>query len=521
MIQQIDIILSPVDAQKKDNYPDYASKALKINKNKISFIKLVKQSVDARQRDIKIQLRFVVVIDEPDYKPEKIIFEPENVTNNKEVVIIGAGPAGLFAALRLVELGLKPIIFERGNDVHQRKRDIAEMYKNNKINTDSNYCYGEGGAGTFSDGKLYTRSSKRGNINRILELFYLHGADENILYEAHPHIGSDKLPKVIENIRKRIIGAGGIFHFNTLVKNLIIVNGRITGLKLNDNSIFNTNNIILSTGHSARDVYKMLAANNILLEPKDFAMGVRIENPQEIINKIQYHNYPDIELLSSATYNIVQQVNGRGVYSFCMCPGGFIVPASASDNELVVNGMSASKRNSGFANSGFVTEIKTEDLNKFKKFGIFAGLELQSHLEQLAFKNGGGGLIAPAQRIVDFIKKQKSNNLPQSSYIPGVHSSEMHNWLPEFISESISKALQNYSRQTKGFINENSVMVGVESRTSSPIRIPRIRETFEHIQIKGLFPCGEGAGYAGGIVSSAMDGMNVAESITKMLISPF
>jgi len=517
MLKQIDITLSPVDAQKTDNYTEYASKILKISKNRISYIKLVKHSIDARQRDIKVQLRFVIVIDEPNYKPEKIIFEPKNVTNSKEVAIIGAGPAGLFAALRLIELRLKPIIFERGQDIHQRKRDIATMYKNNKININSNYCYGEGGAGTFSDGKLYTRSSKRGNVNRILELFYLHGANENILYEAHPHIGSDKLPKVIENIRNRIIEHGGIFHFNTQVVDIIIVNGKINGLKLNNGTIFKTTNLVLSSGHSAKDVYKMLASKNILLAAKDFAMGVRIENPQEIINKIQYHNYSKIELLPAAIYNIVQHVNGKGVYSFCMCPGGVIIPASTSDNEIVVNGMSASKRNSGFTNSGFVTEIKNEDLTEFKKFGVFAGLEFQSHLEQLAFNNGGGGLIAPAQRIIDFIKKKKSYDLPKSSYIPGISSSEIHNWLPKFMSENISKALQMYGQREKDFINENAIMIGVESRTSSPIRIPRNRETFEHVEINGLYPCGEGAGYAGGIVSSAIDGMNVAESIAKKI----
>ncbi|MBI5540165.1 MAG: NAD(P)/FAD-dependent oxidoreductase [Bacteroidia bacterium] len=516
MIQQVDLVLSPSDASKSDSYSDYVAKKLKINKSQISFIRLEKRSVDARQRDIKVQLRFVVVIDEPGYSPEKILFNQQIVENAKEVAIVGAGPAGLFAALQLIELGLKPVIFERGKDVYDRKRDIATMYRNNEINAESNYCYGEGGAGTFSDGKLYTRASKRGNVNRILELFYLHGADENILYEAHPHIGSDKLPKVIENIRKRIIEAGGEFHFNTQVKEILIKDGKVDGILLNNDSIFPVSDIILATGHSARDIYRMLFAKNILLESKGFAMGVRIEHPQNIIDNIQYHGFNRGELLPAASYSIVQQVSGRGVYSFCMCPGGFIVPAATAGGEIVVNGMSASKRNSPYANSGFVTEIKDDDLIEFKKFGVLAGLEFQSYFEQMAFYYGGGGIVAPAQRIIDFIQKKTSSDLPETSYTAGVKSSDMHNWIPKIISENLSKALQNYSQRAKGFLTENAIMVGVESRTSSPLRIPRNPETLEHIQIKGLYPCGEGAGYAGGIVSSAMDGMNVALKIANM-----
>ena len=516
MIQLAEIVLSPVDASKSEKHIDYISGQLKIAKSRISFFKIVKRSIDARQRDIKIRLQFSVVIDEPGFKPEKIIFQENDVRQAKEVHIIGTGPAGLFSALRLIELGFKPILFERGKDIHERKGDIATTYKNQIINPDSNYCYGEGGAGTFSDGKLYTRSSKRGNINRILELFFLHGANENILYEAHPHIGTDKLPGVIEKIRQRIIECGGEVHFNSCVCEILIENNEISGIKLRSGQIVKTSKVILASGHSARDVYRMLKNQNILLESKSFAMGVRLEHSQEIIDNIQYHGTPRGEYLPAASYNIVQQVNGRGVYSFCMCPGGVIVPASIAQGEIVVNGMSASKRNSPFANSGFVTEIREEDLIDFNKHGVMAGLEFQSWFEQLAYTKGGGGLIAPAQCLNDFISKKVSGNLPKSSYIPGVTSSEMHHWLPTFMSENISQGLKQAGQKMKGFLTNEAIMVGVESRTSSPIRIPRNKETLEHVQIKGLYPCGEGSGYAGGIVSSAMDGMNVAEKISLL-----
>ncbi len=516
MIKQVDLVLSPVDAARTNSHLGFITKKLKINKTQVSFFRLEKKSVDARQREIKVQLRFIVVVDEPGYSPAKILFNQQNISNAKEVAVIGAGPAGLFAALQLIELGLKPVLFERGKDVHERKRDIATIHKSQIINPESNYCYGEGGAGTFSDGKLYTRSSKRGNVNRILELFCLHGADENVLYEAHPHIGSDKLPKVIENIRLRIIEAGGVFNFNTRVKEIIVADKKVNGLLLSNGSVFSVNNVILATGHSARDVYRMLNAKDILIESKGFAMGVRIEHPQSVIDNIQYHGFSRGELLPAASYNIIQQVNGRGVYSFCMCPGGFIVPAATTQGETVVNGMSASKRNSPFANAGFVTEIRDEDLTEFKKFGVLAGLEFQSYFEQLAFHNGGGGLIAPAQRIIDFILKRTSSSLPETSYISGIVPSDMHKWMPKIIGDNIGNALQMYSQRTKGFLSENAIMVGVESRTSSPIRIPRNPDTFEHVEIKGLYPCGEGAGYAGGIVSSAMDGMNVAIKIAMI-----
>lgn len=513
MIQLVELVLSPAEASQSGKHLEFASKVLGISKSRISFFRLVKRSVDARQKEIKINLKFSVVIDEPDYKQESIEYFAKNVKESPEVHIIGAGPAGLFAALRLIELGLKPIVFERGKDVHERKRDIANQYKENEINPDSNYCYGEGGAGTFSDGKLYTRASKRGNINRVLELFFLHGANENVLYEAHPHIGTDKLPSIIEKIRQRIIDSGGQVLFNTQIIEIITENNQISGVKLKDGQIVKIKLLILASGHSARDVYRMMNDKQIALEAKGFAMGVRIEHPQQVIDRIQYHGTPSSEYLPAASYNLVQQINGRGVYSFCMCPGGFIVPASTAKGEMVVNGMSASKRNSPFANSGFVTEIREEDLIDFKKYGALAGLEFQASFEELAYKNGGGGLISPAQCLNDFTVQKASKILPKTSYIPGIISSEMHRWMPSFISNSLSSGLKYFGQRMKGFLTNDAIMVGVESRTSSPVRIPRDRETLEHIQIKGLYPCGEGSGYAGGIVSSAMDGMNVAEKI--------
>ncbi len=454
-------------------------------------------------------------------QPESIVypFRYQNVAGKKPVIIIGAGPAGLFAAMRLIELGFKPIIFERGKEVSERKKDIAQLNRNNGLSTESNYCFGEGGAGTFSDGKLFTRSRKKGDRSRILLNFHQHGAQDAILYEAYPHIGTDKLPEVIKNIRQTILKYGGEIHFETKVTELLIENNSIKGVKTkNGNEIF-AGAVILSTGHSARDVYEMLQKQNIALESKGFAMGVRVEHPQALIDKIQYHAKERGEYLPAATYNLVAQTDGRGVYSFCMCPGGFIVPASTFEKETVVNGMSSSSRNSAFANSGVVVEIRPEDLpEEYTQYGALAGIKFQQYYENLAFVNGGGKQTAPAQRLYDFVKGRLSVDLPESSYLPGLIASPMHFWMPDFISRRLREGFKDFDRKMKGFLTNDALIIGVESRTSSPVRIPRNPETLQHISVAGLYPCGEGAGYAGGITSSAIDGENCAEKIAEIAL---
>ncbi|MCK5823139.1 MAG: NAD(P)/FAD-dependent oxidoreductase [Bacteroidales bacterium] len=513
MQKTINITLTPEQASEEKIYKPLVAKELKIKKSEISLIRVINRSIDARSRNIKVNLRLFVVFDEPAPKEEEINFKYQNVKNKTEIIIIGAGPAGLFAALRLIELGYKPIIFERGKQVSDRKNDIALLYKEQEVNPDSNYCYGEGGAGTFSDGKLFTRSKKRGNTQKILEVLKFHGANENILIDSHPHIGTDKLPKIIENIRETIINAGGEIHFNSRVTDFIIDDAQIKGVEINNDLKITAKAVILATGHSARDIYELLHKKNIQLQAKPFAMGVRIEHPQNLIDSIQYHCKVRSEYLPAATYNVVRQVNNRGVYSFCMCPGGFIVPASTSPNEMVVNGMSSSARNSKFANSAMVVEIRLEDLKEYEQYGELAGLKFQQHVEKLAFNNGGNKLVAPAQRMADFVNKRISNSLPETSYIPGIISSPLHFWLPEVISKPLQEGFKQFGKSIRNFLTNEAVIIGVESRTSSPVRIPRDKETFQHPQIKGLFPCGEGAGYAGGIVSSAVDGEKCAEKI--------
>lgn len=516
MQKTINIILTPEQASKENVYKPLVAKELKINKSKISLIRVINRSIDARSRNIKVNLRLFVVFDEPAPKEEEIIFRYQDVKYKTEIIIIGAGPAGLFAALRLIELGYKPIIFERGKQVSDRKKDIALLYKEQEINPDSNYCFGEGGAGTFSDGKLFTRSKKRGDTQKILEVLKFHGANENILIDSHPHIGTDKLPNIIENIRETIINAGGEIHFNSRVTDFIINDAQIKGVEINNNLKITAQAVILATGHSARDIYELLHKRNIQLQAKPFAMGVRIEHPQSLIDSIQYHCKVRSEYLPAATYNLVRQVNNRGVYSFCMCPGGFIVPASTSPNEMVVNGMSPSARNSKFANSAMVVELRLEDLKEYNKYGELAGLKFQQKVEQLAFNNGGNKLVAPAQRMADFVNNRISASLPETSYIPGIISSPLHFWLPENISKPLQQGFKQFGKRMRNFLTNEAIIIGVESRTSSPVRIPRDNDTFQHPEIKGLFPCGEGAGYSGGIVSSAVDGEKCAEKLALM-----
>lgn len=513
MIKEVQLNVNPRTSCVATLLIQEISNLLQVSPADITTYKIIKKSIDARQRDIKVILRIKVYIDEKPSTDD--LFKPNyaNVSNKEEVIVTGTGPAGLFAALKLIERGLKPIVLERGKDVSSRKRDIALITREHIINPESNYCFGEGGAGTFSDGKLYTRSNKRGNTDRIMQILHYHGAIPDILYESHPHIGTDKLPEIIKNIRKTILDCGGEIFFNAKVSDLLIDNNEIQGVQTAGGETYKAKAVILATGHSARDIYELLYRKGIQLQSKSFAMGVRVEHPQAFIDSVQYHTKTRGEYLPAASYSLVTQAGGRGVYSFCMCPGGYIVPSATSDDEVVVNGMSSSGRHTQFANSGIVVEIRDEDITGFRDKGVLAGLYYQKNLEILAKKHGGQGQQAPAQRLTDFVNGHISNNLPISSYTPGLVSSAMHSWLPEHISSRLKLAFQEFNRKIKGFVSEDAYIAGVESRTSSPIRIPRDPETMQHPQLKGLFPCGEGAGYAGGIVSSAMDGENAAEMV--------
>lgn len=515
MPKEILLEISPLEASDKKLYSPLAAKKLKVSESEIKYLRIIRKSIDARQKNIKVNLLLEAFLKKEVIKEDKISFKYRNVSNSPEVVIVGAGPSGLFAALRLIECGIKPVIIERGKNVEERRIDINELEQSHVLNNDSNYCFGEGGAGTFSDGKLYTRSKKRGDHNKVLEVLHFHGADESILYETHPHIGSDKLPSVISNIRRTILDAGGRIYFNSKLTDIVIKGNNISSILLSDGSKVVSQAVILATGHSSRDVYYLLNNKKILLENKNFAMGIRIEHPQELINEIQYRR-KKIEYLPAASYNVVQQVNGRGVYSFCMCPGGQIVPASTGLGEIVVNGMSESSRGSYFANSGLVVQIFPADYSSFGNDGLSA-MKLQETFEKSAFENSNKDLTAPAQRVVDFLNSKTSSSLPKTSYIPGVISSPLHNWMPEFISSTLKTGLKEIGKKMKGFISQEALMVGVESRTSSPVRIPRDSQTGSHIQIEDLFPCGEGAGYSGGIVSSAVDGERLAEKVAEYL----
>lgn len=483
----------------------------------IKKVRIITRSVDARKRDIRINLVVEILTESDNPESGELSFLPQNVSNSQEVIIIGAGPAGLFAALRLLELGIRPVILERGKEVSARKKDIAQISRNHIVDPDSNYCFGEGGAGTFSDGKLYTRSKKRGDNKRVLELLCLHGANQNILYEAHPHLGTDKLPGIISGIRKSITDAGGIFLFEKRVTDILLEGRSLKGVIVSDNEIYLSPYVILATGHSARDVYDICMRRGVGLEQKSFAMGVRVEHPQELIDTIQYHGNSRGEYLPAASYNLVKQVEGRGVYSFCMCPGGFIVPSATSQEEVVVNGMSPSGRNSPYANSGIVVEINPGDLGRYSRFKEFAGLEFQKDFERMAWEQGGRRQTAPAQRLTDFVRGSGSRSLPGVSYFPGVTLSPLHEWIPEFICRRLTEGFRLFGSMMRGFVTEEAVILGVESRTSSPVRIPRDLVKMNHTRISGLYPCGEGSGYSGGIVSSAIDGMRAAEAIGALV----
>lgn len=510
MIKTIQIQVDPECAEKKHLLIKKISEDLNIIKNEIKDLIILKKSIDARQKHVKINLKIDVYINEEHLeKVEKTKYK--NVSKSKEVIIIGAGPAGLFAALKLIEDGIKPIIIERGKEVRNRRRDLAKITKEHIVNEDSNYCFGEGGAGTFSDGKLYTRSKKRGDVNRILDILVEHGATKQIRIDAHPHIGTNKLPKIIENIRETIINYGGEIHFNSRVSDITIIDNKVSAIVLKDSTIINCKKIILATGHSARDIFYMLNEKGIAIEAKSFALGVRVEHTQNLIDQIQYKCESRGEYLPPAPYSIARQINGRGVYSFCMCPGGIIAPCATSQNEVVTNGWSPSKRDFPTSNSGIVVGLNLEDFKEFKKHGPLAGLEFQKKIENNAWKMGGETQKVPAQRLVDFVNGKISKDVPETSYLPGVQSSNLKELLPDFILKNIQKGFLEFGKHMKGFFTNEAVVHAPESRTSSPIRIPRNPLTLEHINIKGLYPCGEGAGYAGGIVSAAIDGQKCAQ----------
>lgn len=511
MYTEIQLMLSPENAGDINAIKHSASKHLHLPPSEIGEIVILKRSIDARSKHVKIQLKIAVYPKGVIPKNRLKNFEYPSVENAKRVIIIGAGPAGLFAALKLISLGIKPVILERGKDVRERRRDLAAINKEHIVNPDSNYCFGEGGAGTYSDGKLYTRSNKRGNVESILNTLVAHGAPEDILVDAHPHIGTNKLPKIIISIRETILNHGGEIHFNSRVNDLILNSGTIKGVTTISGDKYEGEAVILATGHSARDIFELLHRKNILIEAKPFAMGVRAEHPQNIIDSVQYHCPTRGEYLPPASYSFVHQANGRGVYSFCMCPGGIIAPCATSPGEVVTNGWSPSKRNNPFANSGIVVEIRLEDIPEYHKYGVFSGLRFQQELEKMAFEAGGKTQTAPAQRLADFANGKLSSTLPDCSYQPGIVSAPLHELLPKQIGSRLREGFMAFGKKMHGYFTNEAVVVGVESRTSSPIRIPRDKDTLEHPQIKGFYPCGEGAGYAGGIVSAAIDGEKCAE----------
>jgi uncharacterized protein len=522
MQTKLQLQVSPQTALNEAQLKEDVKQQLSLNQNVSLQIKILKRSIDARGRAIKINLTVLVAIDEtiPEQKIE--LNYPDVSTSEKSCHIIGAGPAGLFAALRCIETGVKPVIIERGKDVKARRRDLAAINKEQIVNPESNYCFGEGGAGTYSDGKLYTRSNKRGDIDKILKILVFHGATEEILVDAHPHIGTNKLPQLIQNIRETILKSGGEIHFNSRLFDFETRGNKVVSLKIMNEKgglDLSVQQLILATGHSARDIYELLAKKNILIEAKPFALGVRVEHPQDLIDSIQYHcgNLEEVlsrrEYLPAASYSLVHQFRGRGVYSFCMCPGGIIAPCATSQEEVVTNGWSPSKRNNPYANSGIVVGLELKDFEMYKEHGSLAGLEFQKKAEKAAWLAGGKSQTAPAQRLLDFTNGKLSAGLPACSYQPGLKSSDMQLVLGNFIGPALKEGFKAFGGKMRGYLTNDAVVVGVESRTSTPVRIPRDKERLNHPQFSNLFPCGEGAGYAGGIVSAAMDGERCANSL--------
>lgn len=516
-----DLIVTPrigFDTEALENYLK-----LEGHLTKDQHVAILRRSVDARQKEVKVNLRVEVRDTPPEIDYVEYFRREHDVSDAEPVIIVGAGPAGLFAAIKAIEGGLKPIILERGKDVRSRRRDLAAINKEHKVNPDSNYCFGEGGAGTYSDGKLYTRSKKRGSVRRIFEIMVAHGATSEILFEAHPHIGTNKLPKLVTALRETIETAGGEIHFNSKVDDFIIENGEIKGVKIFNGEVFKGIAVVLATGHSARDVFRLCQQKKIAIEAKAFALGVRVEHPQQLIDQMQYTCESRGDYLPASAYSLVSQTvlkgKERGVFSFCMCPGGFIVPAATSPGEVVVNGMSPSRRDSVYANSGIVAAVEMEDISDYKKYETLAAMEFQADVERKAWEIGGETQVAPAQRLVDFVNGTVSTILPDTSYQPGLNSVDMMDVLPHTIGKRLRQGFQAFGKKMKGFLTNEAQIVGVESRTSSPVRIPRERETCEHTHIRRLFPCGEGAGYAGGIVSAAMDGERCMQGVIEKYAS--
>lgn len=523
MRHEIEYKLSPELAYDKERLNAFVKNKLGVSHEPEVFVRLLRRSVDARSKKVKVNVKVEVFVEE---SPDDLISYRKaypNVKNADQAIVVGCGPAGMFAALRLIELGIKPIVLERGKDVRNRRRDLAAINKEHIVNPDSNYCFGEGGAGTYSDGKLYTRSKKRGDFRRILEIFVAHGASTEILVDAHPHIGTNKLPKVVAEMRESILAAGGEIHFDTRVEDFILKNGELKGVKNQNGDLIEGIGVILATGHSARDIFHLLLKKEIFIEQKPFALGVRVEHSQNLIDKIQYHCEDRGDYLPAAPYSLITQTRykglQKGVFSFCMCPGGFMVPSATAPGEVVVNGMSPSRRDSQFANSGIVVSVDDEQLKAYQKHGPLAGMIFQKEIEQKSCKVAGGTQVAPAQKLVDFVNNKVSSSLLDSSYQPGLTSVAMDEFLPASIAQRLRIGFKDFGKKMRGYLTNEAQIVAVESRTSSPVKIPRDRESFEHVQIRRLFPCGEGAGYAGGIASAAMDGEKCAEKLVNLYAS--